>query len=229
MDSEPMSAGGAPSRRELLKAAAAVSLLTACHATGRAPDDGRARPRNLLVLVSDDQSRCDLGAYGNTACPTPHINGLAADGMRFDRAYTPTSICMPSRTCYYTGLYPHQNGATGFEPVRPGVATWPELLAGHCATGMVGKFNVRPRSRFPFEYFGGTGILAREGRLPVKYEHLSGEFLPPEEPFDLERDPWELENPAADPDHAEVLRGLQHRLREWMERTGDPLLAEWPA
>jgi len=152
-------------------------LLCACAAPTAKVLASRDLPGNLLILVSDDQSRCDLAAYGNPACRTPHLDQLAAEGMRFERGYTPVPICMPSRACYYTSLYPHQNGAMGFVPIREDVATWPELLAGHCATGMIGKFNVLPRAKFPFEYYHGTGSLPGEARQPIKYEQLFRDFL----------------------------------------------------
>jgi len=166
-------------RRDLLKAAAGTPLLSAfaCRAAAAADRDGGARPRNLLLIISDDQSRFDLGAYGNPACSTPHVDRLAEQGARFDCAYTPVSLCMPARSCLYTGLYPHKNGATGFEPVRPDVKTWPTWLAGGCATAMVGKFNVKPKEQFPFEIFSRGGKIDKQGRSPEKYERLFAEFI----------------------------------------------------
>ena len=172
-------------RREVLVAAAATPLLTAfaCKTAGADPrredrdGDARPLPRNLLVVVSDDQSRFDLGAYGNPACATPHIDRLADEGLRFRTGYTPVSLCMPARSCLYTGLYPHRNGATGFEPVRPGVKTWPNWLGAACATGMVGKLNVLPAEQFPFEFMKRGGLNRKFGRSPERYERLFAEFL----------------------------------------------------
>ena len=156
----------------------ALALLLACDLTApQQQEPVRALPANLLILVSDDQSRCDLSVYGNAACPTPIIDGLAAEGLRFDRGFTPAAVCMPSRSCYYTGLYPHQNGAMGFLPINEGVTTWPELLSGHCLTGLIGKFNVFPKERFPFDFSGRTGSLRGRGRSPERYGEVFREFL----------------------------------------------------
>jgi N-sulfoglucosamine sulfohydrolase len=172
-------------RRELLTAAATTPFLIAlaCRqevelAADEVPARGGApRPRDLLVIVSDDQSRFDLGTYGNPSCTTPNVDALAAEGARFTAAYTPVSLCMPARSCLYTGLYPHRNGATGFEPIRPGVRTWPSWLAGTAATGMVGKFNVKPAEQFPFDVLKRGGTIDKDGRSPEKYERLFAEFL----------------------------------------------------
>jgi N-sulfoglucosamine sulfohydrolase len=173
-------------RRELLTAAATTPFLIAlaCRqevelAADEVPARGSnvPRPRDRLVIVSDDQSRFDLGAYGNPSCTTPNVDALAAEGARFTAAYTPVSLCMPARSCLYTGLYPHRNGATGFEPIRPGVRTWPSWLAGTAATGMVGKFNVKPAEQFPFDVLKRGGTIDKDGRSPEKYERLFAEFL----------------------------------------------------
>lgn len=146
------------SRRELL-AALGVASLAACAAPS-ANDDAqssappRKTPRHLFVIVADDLSRIDLGCYGNRDVHTPHIDSIAAQGVRFERAYTPVGVCKPSRSALYTGLMPHKNGALGFQPIRDGAPTWPELLRPElCATGMLGKLNTAPVPRFAFEHW----------------------------------------------------------------------------
>jgi N-sulfoglucosamine sulfohydrolase len=156
-------------RRDLLKAAATTPFVAAAACTTMR-EPGPGLPRNLLLIVSDDQSRFDLGCYGNPACTTPNVDGLAAEGMRFDRAYSPVGLCTPARSSLYTGLYPHKNGATGFGPILPEVPTWPELLAGACVTAMMGKYNVQPRERFPFDFFDGLGVKTGPGVDPASYE-----------------------------------------------------------
>ncbi len=68
---------------------------------------------NILVLMTDQQRLDTVSAYGlNPICRTPHIDGLAQRGVRFDSAFTPTAICSPARASFYTGLYPHKHGVT---------------------------------------------------------------------------------------------------------------------
>ncbi|MBO9595237.1 MAG: sulfatase [Niabella sp.] len=65
---------------------------------------------NILVIVSDDGGYADFGCYGGTQIPTPHINALAAAGVRFTNAYVSASVCAPSRAGILTGRYQQRFG-----------------------------------------------------------------------------------------------------------------------
>ncbi len=69
-----------------------------------------ARPKNILLLTSDQQHWCTLGVQ-NPEVKTPNLDRLAAQGTRFDRAYTVNPTCTPTRASIITGLYPSQHGA----------------------------------------------------------------------------------------------------------------------
>ena len=57
-----------------------------------------AKRKNVLLILSDQQRMDTVGAYGmNDICKTPHIDQLAAEGMKFNNAYTPSAICAPAR------------------------------------------------------------------------------------------------------------------------------------
>jgi arylsulfatase A-like enzyme len=77
----------------------ATSMVTA------AADD---RP-NVLFIVSDDLNNM-LGCYGDQLARTPHLDRLAARGVRFERAYCTFPLCGPSRNSFLTGLYPNSTG-----------------------------------------------------------------------------------------------------------------------
>jgi arylsulfatase A-like enzyme len=62
------------------------------------------RPPNVLLIMSDDM-RAEIGSYGGRAI-TPHLDRLAARGVRFDRAYAQYPLCNPSRTSMLTGRHP---------------------------------------------------------------------------------------------------------------------------
>ncbi|MBT5814313.1 MAG: sulfatase [Opitutales bacterium] len=68
-----------------------------------------ARP-NVLWIIAEDMSQ-DLGCYGNELVHTPNIDGLAREGMRFDRVFTTGPACSPSRTALATGVYQTTLGA----------------------------------------------------------------------------------------------------------------------
>lgn len=100
-----------------------------------------ARP-NLLIITVDDMSADSLGAFGCSLAETsPHIDALAAQGMKFRKAHVVVGNCMPSRNVMWSGLYPHHSGVEGFYQV-PG-AKHPHLAdilksAGYF-TGIQGK------------------------------------------------------------------------------------------
>lgn len=68
------------------------------------------RPPNLILILVDDQGYYDLGCYGATEVRTPHIDLLAAEGIRFTDYYAAAPICSPSRAGLLTGCYPRRVG-----------------------------------------------------------------------------------------------------------------------
>jgi iduronate 2-sulfatase len=84
---------------------------------------------NVLFIISDDLTATALSCYGNTVCQTPHIDAIAARGVRFTRAYCQGTYCGPSRASFLTGYYPHATGELGYKNPRPRIgdrATWPQ-------------------------------------------------------------------------------------------------------
>ena len=68
------------------------------------------RPPNILFILTDNQAASLLGAYGNPDIRTPHIDRLAAAGIKFTRAYAVNGMCSPTRATLMTGLMPSQHG-----------------------------------------------------------------------------------------------------------------------
>ncbi len=123
----------------------------------RFADVSSGKPLNILFITSDDLG-LQLGCYGDRLIDTPNIDGLAADGVRFEVAYVTQASCSPSRSSMFTGLYPHGTGQYGLtnggfalhEPLRS--ATMPALLKkGGYRTGIIGKLHVAPEKTFPFD------------------------------------------------------------------------------
>lgn len=116
-------------------------------------------PPNILMIVSEDNGP-ELGCYGDAYARTPVLDQLAAEGVRFENAFVPFSVCSPSRAAFLTGLHPHQNGMVGlathkfemYSEDTPNIATLLNAAGYH--TGLIGKLHVNPESAFPFDYRG---------------------------------------------------------------------------
>jgi arylsulfatase len=67
----------------------------------------RAEKPNIVFILIDDMGHSDLGCYGSELLETPHIDALAANGLRFTNFYN-TGRCWPTRTSLLSGYYPHQ-------------------------------------------------------------------------------------------------------------------------
>ena len=80
-----------------------------------------SRP-NILWLTAEDLSP-RLGCYGDDTVPTPNLDRLASEGVRYTRAFTATGVCAPCRHTVITGLYPQQSGAQYMRTVSRSSAT----------------------------------------------------------------------------------------------------------
>src|SRR5581483_10446821 len=75
---------------------------------------------NVVVITIDTLRADHVGCYGYKKIHTPNIDGLAADGFRFEKAFTPVPITLPSHTVIFTGTYPMLNGMHDFSGNRLG-------------------------------------------------------------------------------------------------------------
>ena len=117
---------------------------------------GTAAQPNIIMVLVDDLGWGDFSCFGNTSVKTPHIDRLAAEGLRFEQFYVASPICSPSRVGLSTGQYPQRWRITSFlnnraENNARGMAQWldpraPMLArllhdAGY-ATGHFGKWHM---------------------------------------------------------------------------------------
>ena len=147
------------SRRGFLLSAGAASQAQPPH-----------RKPNFIVIYTDDQGIGDLGCYGARDVKTPHLDRLAARGVRFTNWYSNSPVCSPSRCALMTGQYPRRHGIMNFLPARathdvpglkPGAVTLPgELRKAGYRTAAVGKWHLgsspesRPLQQGFDEHFG---------------------------------------------------------------------------
>jgi arylsulfatase A len=152
------------------------ALLAATVACADAP----IRP-NIVIILADDLGYGDLSCYGSAVQQTPHLDKLAAEGLRFTDFYMTSPICTPSRVALVTGRY----------PLRAGLASllWPTDTAGlpaseitlaealkplGYATACIGKWHLGhsqpkqlPMSRGFDYWFGMPYPNDMDGRHPI--------------------------------------------------------------
>jgi choline-sulfatase len=103
------------------------------------------KPRNLLIIMSDEHSVRTVGCHGNPVVQTPHIDALAARGTRFASAYCTSPVCIPARAGFAVGRYQHQAGFwDNADPYDGSVPSWHHRLRerGHTVVS-IGKLHFR--------------------------------------------------------------------------------------
>lgn len=133
-------------------------------------------PPNIIMIFTDDQGVNDVSCYGSEI-PTPNIDHLASEGMKFDQFYAASSICTPSRFGLFTGRFAHRSkdqlvGALMFledvdlhRGIRPGEETYAtKLKSVGYHTALVGKWHLGhgEKTFWPTEhgfdtFYGHTG------------------------------------------------------------------------
>ena len=102
-----------------------LTTFSALHAAAQTP----AKPASNVVLITIDTLRADhVGCYGYKQIKTPNIDGLAAEGTRFDRAFAVVPVTLPSHSSILTGAYPMLSGMHDFSgnklsPLQPTLAS----------------------------------------------------------------------------------------------------------
>jgi arylsulfatase A-like enzyme len=150
--------------RAFLVCASLAIPATACAEAGRKP--------NILVIVGDDMGYHDVGVHGCKDIPTPNIDSIARNGVRFTNGYVSGPYCSPTRAGLMTGRYqtrfghefnpgPTPTDDVGLSLAQTTIAQ--RMRALGYATGMVGKWHLgnadkyHPEARGFQEYFGFLG------------------------------------------------------------------------
>ena len=96
--------------KSAIRALAATSILLTLLYGGREVGNGQGRRPNILLIVADDLGYSDIGVYGSRDIPTPNIDHLAGEGIRFTDGYVSGPYCAPTRAGLMTGRYPQRFG-----------------------------------------------------------------------------------------------------------------------
>jgi arylsulfatase A-like enzyme len=120
-------------------------VLSFTHSVLMAAKPVTADKPNVILIMSDDQGWGDVGFNGNKVLKTPHLDAMAAGGVRFDRFYASAPLCSPTRGSCLTGRYPFRFGilAAHTAGMRVGEITIAEMLKKQdYKTGFFGKWHM---------------------------------------------------------------------------------------
>ena len=132
----------------------------------RGQDEAAALP-DILVFIADDAGWRDFGCYGNPVIATPHIDALAAGGLKMERAFVTSPQCSPSRTSMLTGEYAHTLGTEDLHtPLPAGKRTIASYLkeSGYY-TGLIRKSHIGPYGLMQFDYTHESADSAQIGEF----------------------------------------------------------------
>jgi arylsulfatase A len=135
--------------------ALAIATLLICaqlqSSAAQQPKPASDKPLNYVLVLVDDLGWMDLGCQGSTFYETPHIDRLAAEGMRFTNGYAACAVCSPTRAAVQTGRY----------PARLFVTDW---IRSRFQGGNIPKDGVNPCLR-PTDQWAGKDVLCPPNAL----------------------------------------------------------------
>lgn len=216
-----------------------IAVAMCCNAEEKMKTEpGQVKRPNVLLIVSEDNGP-ELGCYGDRFARTPVLDRLANQGVRFEWAYVPYSVCSPSRASFLTGLYPHQNGQIGLATHKyamyqhfPSIPSYLKKVG--YKTGLIGKLHVNPEKAFPFDFWKIRSANFGKGQRDMrKYARAAAEFfeLAGEKPFFLSINYPDAHFPLHRQDHGlpkEPMTGKDVKPLPWMG-ADSPRLREFTA
>ncbi|MEQ8766722.1 MAG: arylsulfatase [Planctomycetota bacterium] len=151
-----------------------VPVLAVLTSSALGQDIEAAERPNIIVIMADDLGYGDVSCYGAQRVQTPHIDRLAAKGLRFTSGYCSASTCTPTRYSFLTGRYAFRDPGTGIAApqatalIQPGTVTVASLLksAGY-RTAVIGKWHLGLGERPAPDW---NGRLA-PGPLEIGFDH----------------------------------------------------------
>src|SRR5688500_11506237 len=146
-----------------------------------------ANQPNVILILADDLGWTDLACYGSDLHETPHLDRLAADGMKFTQAYSACTVCSPTRAALLTGKYPARLRITdwipGLMPDNPKllVPDWTKHLptseitlarlfrARGYVTTSIGKWHLGGEAFYPDRHGFDVNIAGTDKAAPPSY------------------------------------------------------------
>ncbi|MFN3324186.1 MAG: sulfatase [Bryobacteraceae bacterium] len=189
------------------------------------------RQPNIVILFADDLGYGETGFQGNREIPTPHINSIAANGVRFTDGYVTSPYCCPSRAGLMTGRYQtrfgHELNVVGKRNLDAliGLPETEKTMADHLraagyATGLIGKWHLGGADRYHplrrgFDEFYG---FLHEGHFyyPPPYRGGVTRLRPNEPPYDDDNPVLRGTEPIVEPEY--LTDALAREATDFIER-----------
>jgi N-acetylglucosamine-6-sulfatase len=166
---------------------------------------GSAHQKNIIFIISDDHRYDAMGFMGKIPwLETPGLDRMAREGMHVKNAFVTTALCSPSRASVLTGLYAHtQIVVDNSAPEPQDILYFPQLLqeAGY-QTAFFGKWHTGNQGDHPRKAFNHWEGLRGQGEL-----------------YDLENDPYEMQDLITEPQHKELSKDLSAQVLDWLQNT----------
>ena len=134
---------------------------------------------NVLLITADDMAYGSVGVNGSTAPnPTPNLDRLAGEGIRFEHAHVNIAVCQPCRGTIATGRYPHRSGIEGFEHTSKKMPTIMQTLKDEgYLTGIFCKVtHSTPHADFVWDHVSGSKKMCN-GRSPERFYEDAKKFI----------------------------------------------------
>ena len=131
--------------------------------------NAQERP-NVILIMADDMGWGDAAYNGHTVIQTPALDAMAAEGIRFDRFYSASPVCSPTRMSFLTGRNPHRSGVftANHGILRPEEITISEALQGvGYETGHFGKWHLGTMTDTEYDANRGAPGNTKEYNPPV--------------------------------------------------------------
>ncbi|MBW2596711.1 MAG: sulfatase-like hydrolase/transferase [Deltaproteobacteria bacterium] len=193
----------------------AATTMGVLHGTAVSRSKEKKRKPNVVILFIDDLGYADIGCFGNTRIPTPHIDSLAEHGVKCTTSYITNPPCCPSRNCMVTGMYSQRFGQSGMArglaipDDHPTIAEF--LRDDGYVTGHVGKWDIGSPEQGP-HVRGFTQVaryappenaykLIKEDGTEIYRTDLDGDYMAEfvernwEKPFFLYFSPFAIHGP----------------------------------
>lgn len=152
-----------------------LPILLAMAVTANSSPAAASKKPNVVLIYIDDLGYGDLGVYGSTDIPTPHIDRLASEGVRCTASYITNPPCCPSRCSLMVGQYGQRFGKYGMSrglPIPEDRPTLARYLQDHgYVTGQIGKWDIGTKKQGPLEV--GFSEIAKN---PPKKQYTNDEL-----------------------------------------------------